>query len=219
LEIYVKLAKKSELSNRDKILLQDVAEVFAPKEILQKINELPIVTIDRNKKDNYLIHFIDVIRTVDEAFPGNIMHTVGDDETVVNYKPHRSKEKPVITAVKVAFISVVIFMGASTAIMSFHTDASIPDTFKTYYYLFFGEHVDSPTLIYLPYSIGLAAGIILFFNHFAGKKITDDPTPIEVEMSSYENTVTDAKIDELNTVRSKSESQTGNGDDSNDDPS
>ena len=32
----------------------------------------------------------------------------------------------------------------------------------------------------------LAAGILLFFNHFASWKITEDPTPIEVEMSLYE---------------------------------
>ncbi len=56
-------------------------------------------------------------------------------------------------------------------------------------------------LIDLPYSIGLAAGIIVFFNHFSGKKLTDDPTPIEVEMSVYEKEVADNLIDTLNKKR------------------
>ena len=45
------------------------------------------------------------------------------------------------------------------------------------------------------YSIGLAAGIIVFFNHIGGRRITKDPTPIEVEMRVYEKDVNDALIE------------------------
>ena len=47
-------------------------------------------------------------------------------------------------------------------------------------------------MIELTYSIGLSLGIIIFYNHFGKIKITKDPTPIEVEMKTYE--------DEINTV-------------------
>ena len=82
--------------------------------------------------------------------------------------------------------------------MSFHSDAQISTVFENYYYIFFNEKIENPMLIDLPYSIGLAVGIIVFFNHFSGKKLTDDPTPIEVEMSVYESEVTDNIIDTLN---------------------
>ena len=36
--------------------------------------------------------------------------------------------------------------------------------------------------------------IILFFNHIGGRRITKDPTPIEVEMASYEEDVEKALI-------------------------
>ena len=36
-----------------------------------------------------------------------------------------------------------------------------------------------------------------------GKKITTDPTPIEVEMSTYEANVTDNVIDTLNVEKTK----------------
>lgn len=39
------------------------------------------------------------------------------------------------------------------------------------------------------YSVGLAAGIILFFNHVGGRRLTKDPTPIEVAMRNYEEDV------------------------------
>lgn len=44
------------------------------------------------------------------------------------------------------------------------------------------------------YSIGLAAGIIVFFNHVGGRRITKDPTPIEVSIRNYEEDVDKALI-------------------------
>ena len=41
----------------------------------------------------------------------------------------------------------------------------------------------------IPYSIGLAVGIVIFFNHFGKKMLTTDPTPIEVQMTTYEEEV------------------------------
>ena len=45
-----------------------------------------------------------------------------------------------------------------------------------------GAVSDGYTILEISYSLGLSVGIILFFNHFAGKKITMDPTPLEVQM-------------------------------------
>ena len=87
--------------------------------------------------------------------------------------------------------------------MSFHSDAQMAKVFENYYYIFFNEKVQNPMLLDIPYSLGLALGIIVFFNHFSGKKITTDPTPIEVEMSSYEASVTDNIIDTLNVQKTK----------------
>ena len=64
--------------------------------------------------------------------------------------------------------------------------------FKKVYLLITGTESDGFTVIEFMYSIGLAVGIIIFYNHFGKAKITKDPTPIEVEMRTYE--------DEINTV-------------------
>jgi stage V sporulation protein AA len=45
------------------------------------------------------------------------------------------------------------------------------------------------TVLEIAYSAGLAAGILIFFNHFASWKMTVDPTPIEVEMRLYEENI------------------------------
>ena len=36
----------------------------------------------------------------------------------------------------------------------------------------------------------------LFFNHFGGRKITEDPTPMEVEMRVYEDDVNKTLIEQ-----------------------
>ena len=54
---------------------------------------------------------------------------------------------------------------------------------------FTGESSDGFTILELSYSVGVGLGILIFFNHFAGRKFTADPTPLEVEMRLYEDDV------------------------------
>jgi stage V sporulation protein AA len=96
---------------------------------------------------------------------------------------------------RVAFVSLILMVGAATAIMSFHTDGQIPKVFERYHSMFYGYERSNPPVIAIPYSIGLAVGILVFYNHFFGKKITDDPTPIEVEIETYEKEVTEAMVE------------------------
>ena len=65
----------------------------------------------------------------------------------------------------------------------------IPKLFGQLYLQFTGRESDGFTILELTYSVGLGLGILIFFNHFAGKKLTKDPTPMEVEMRLYEDEV------------------------------
>lgn len=58
-----------------------------------------------------------------------------------------------------------------------------------------GQASDGFTILEVTYSIGLAVGIIVFFNHIGGRRITKDPTPIEVEMRIYEDDVNNALVE------------------------
>jgi len=201
MDIYIKVAKKASVAERKSIYVKDIAEVFAPDNLLKKIKNIKLLEIKNNEKKNYLITIIDVISAIDKALPGHTINNVGEIDTVVEFSPKRKKENKFFKVLKIIFVAIILAGGSSTAIMSFHSDAQMATVFENYYYIFFGEKVENPMIIDLPYSIGLAVGIIVFFNHFSGKKITDDPTPIEVEMSTYESEVTDNIIDTLNTER------------------
>ena len=54
----------------------------------------------------------------------------------------------------------------------------------------------SLTILELSYCIGLPIGIMVFFNHFNRRKLIMDPTPIHVEMRSYEKQVNEAIIED-----------------------
>ena len=79
--------------------------------------------------------------------------------------------------------------------MAFHNDISINKIFSHVYELVMGYSSDGYSILEVSYSVGLAVGIILFFNHIGGRRITKDPTPIEVEMRVYETDVNKALIE------------------------
>ena len=198
MDIYIKPEKKVNIMGEGILRLKDVAQVLAEKNIKTQVENLHLMKIEGNEKKNLLVSVIDIVEKINAALPGNTVNNLGECDTVVEYSPRKKSQNKALLWLKVFFVSIVLLAGSATAIMSFHSDAQISTVFENYYYIFFNEKIENPMIIDLPYSIGLAFGIIVFFNHFSGKKITNDPTPIEVEMSVYESEVTDSLIDTLN---------------------
>lgn len=58
-------------------------------------------------------------------------------------------------------------------------------------------------ILEISYSVGLILGVTLFFNHFGKRKVTLDPTPIEVQMRLYEDQV------ETTVIRNASRKESG----------
>jgi len=202
LDIYIKPVKKVSLSETNKITVNDVAEVIATADVSKKVREMKLLDINiQGKKANFLISVTDIIKAIKKTYPDYTVNNVGAQDTVVQYAVHKSRDIAWWKWIKIAFVAIVLFAGSSTAIMSFHTDGQIPKVFENYFRIFTGEAPYSSLIMDIPYSIGLTVGILLFFNHILGKKITDDPTPIEVEMSLYETEVNETIIDSLNTQK------------------
>jgi stage V sporulation protein AA len=73
--------------------------------------------------------------------------------------------------------------------MAFNNDVGITGLFGQLYQIFTGKASDGFTILEISYSIGVGLGILLFFHHFAREKGNSDPTPLEVEMRTYEDDV------------------------------
>lgn len=196
MDIYIKPNQKVKLYKTGPVHIKDIAEVYTESSLKSRVENVKIMEIKEDENKCYLISIIDIINAIDKAFPGNTINNVGEMDTIIEYSIPKKKNK-IWTYTKIAFVALVLFAGSATAIMSFHSDAQMATVFENYYYIFFGERVENPAIIDLPYAIGLAVGIVVFFNHLGNKKLTSDPTPIEVELSVYENDVNTNIIDTL----------------------
>ena len=73
--------------------------------------------------------------------------------------------------------------------MTFNNDVDIGTLFSQIYSQVTGHVSSGFTILEVSYSVGLGVGILFFFNHFGKKKITSDPTPMQVRMRLYEDNV------------------------------
>ncbi|MCL2373326.1 MAG: stage V sporulation protein AA [Defluviitaleaceae bacterium] len=199
MDIYIKPKKKVSLAELDFIMVGDVADVVAAKDVVPKVKKLKLVEIAKGgeSKKNYVVSVTDIIEAIRIPYPSASINNVGEMDTLVQYAAKKSRDIPWLKWLKVALVAIVLLFGSATAIMSFHTDGQIPKIFERFYTMFYGQEKTDPPIIAIPYAIGLMVGIIVFYNHFCGKKLTDDPTPIEVEMEKYDNDTTTALVDML----------------------
>ncbi len=84
---------------------------------------------------------------------------------------------------------LLLFVGAALAIIYFHEDVSMQQVHQRLYYMVTGESNKKPLLFQIPYSLGLGLGMILFFNHVFQKRINEEPSPLEVEMFQYQQSL------------------------------
>ncbi len=198
LDIYIKPNEKITITARKIVYLKDVGEIWIPGQSTASLENLVVYQVPEDTEKTYLISVIDVIKAITLKFPDATVNNVGEMDILLTYQKQYKQQNKVWLYSKIVFIALILFTGASTSIMSFHSDAQIPKIFQNYYYIFFGEYNDMPLILAIPYTIGLAIGIILFFNHFSKIYVTKDPTPIEIEMTTYEKETNTSIIDALN---------------------
>ncbi|MEG0707756.1 MAG: stage V sporulation protein AA [Cellulosilyticaceae bacterium] len=193
-DIYVRPFKTTTVIKKKDVLLSDIAEVSAPENIKKRVEEVCVKKIVPDRKANYLITIIEIIDGITKQFPDATVSNVGEMDVIVQYLPKAIKENLVLEWIKVIGVCIVIFAGATVAIMAYQTDVSLAKTFTILNKVFTGQVDDNPLWITIPYSIGLPLGVLIFFNHIGNKKLTDDPTPVEVELNAYQTEIDDSII-------------------------
>ena len=110
---------------------------------------------------------------------------IGEPEFIVEYKLP-VPDKRWLEYTKLIFVALIVFFGSAFTIMTFNTDVSVGDVFNDFYYLVTGVHKSDGSILEIAYSIGIPIGILGFYNHFKSSKIHDDPTPLHMEMRTFE---------------------------------
>lgn len=191
--LYLDVAELTEVKQKD-VFLKDVAKLYCDdRNIMSKCSAIKIKTIHADRDHRYVESVLDIIQKIDQVDSGIQVNNVGKVDYIIDYQ---SKQSPSLIWqwMKTLVVCSVCFFGAAFAIMTFNNDVNTTDVFKEIYLMITGRESSGFTILELSYSIGLALGIILFFNHFAKHKLNTDPTPIEVEMRLYEDNVSKTLI-------------------------
>lgn len=203
MDIYIKPEQKVQIVKRKEVYVKDIAEVYINGQTVGELEKMPVFQVKEDRQKLYLISMIDVIAKINRLYPEATVSNLGQGDILLEYLPSEKKQNKVQVWIKVLFVAAVLFCGATTTIMCFHSDTQLPKILQNYYYLFLGENKDAPLLMTIPYSVGLIVGILVFFNHFSKFFISNDPTPVEVEMTTYENETITSMVENLNQKKRK----------------
>ncbi|OOB80108.1 MAG: hypothetical protein BEN19_06650 [Epulopiscium sp. Nuni2H_MBin003] len=204
--IYIKLYKKSIVSEKDIITIKDLAEVMAPSQkVIHKVQKLVVLQIKEAKTANYLITITDILKIVQHAYPEEQIMPLGEVDAVLQYSPTKPKHNKIVEFFKILIVAAIIFAGSTVAIMAYQIDTAFERTLSTLNKIFTGYIDPDPLWITIPYSIGMPIGVMLFFNHIGTKRFSDDPTPIEIEIEKYEDSLESTILDDLTNKRRNGE--------------
>ena len=142
MDIYIKPAEKVQLVGKREVLLRDVAEVFLSGQTAGEAERLVVFRIPEERKKTYLLSVVDLIQVLHRKYPNAAVSNVGETDILIEYLPQAEGRNLLWVWTKVAFVSLVLFVGASTTIMCFHSDTQLPLIFENMYYLFFRYKAD-----------------------------------------------------------------------------
>lgn len=190
--IYIKIDQNVLVSNRN-VTLGDIASITSTNEaMVRQLKQKKICSFQdaKNPKkiQRKIFSILRIIEIIHEEYPNAEIDNEGETDFVIEYVKDSSQNKTLVRF-KTGILSVIIFFGAAFTIMSFNNDIAIDELFGQFYYQVMGQKSNGMTVLEVSYCIGVAVGILVFFNHFGKKKITPDPTPIQVQMRKYEQDV------------------------------
>lgn len=190
--VYVKADRNSVCTN-PQVKIMDVMSVqCADAAICAGIKNKTLYTFKKEntskKKRVEVFSILNVIDLILADYPDVEVVSYGEQDFVVEYVQMPISPKWAEIS-KVILLCIVVFFGSAFTIMAFNNDVSVGEVFDRFYRQVMGVDKPNVTEIEIFYCLGLAVGILVFFNHVGRKKITSDPTPIQVEMRKYEQDV------------------------------
>lgn len=183
---YLRLKKEVKISEKSDLRLSDIAYISlenAPNVKKQIISSV-IKRINSQGEGPYIINAFQVIEKLNRLFPDVEFQIIGGNEVLI-YDGEKKK-----TSVFMAILVwLILFVGTAMTIINFHYDVSMHEVQQKIHYLITGKDTKNPLWMQIPYSLGLGVGMMLFFNHFLKYKFSDDPSPLEIEIYKYDESV------------------------------
>lgn len=180
--IYLRLKQNVYLKEYKQLLLKDISHISAPSDLRKLLEEKPVYRLSEKDKNVVVIDSYLIIDSILQDFNDIEIQSLGPEQTVIRIETAKKKSKPLLSI----FVWLLLFIGTAMTIMNFHYDVSMQEVQQKLHYILTGEESVFPLWIQIPYSLGLGAGTLLFFNHWFSKRFNEEPSPLEVEIFNYQ---------------------------------
>ena len=178
------------------VYLQDIVKLSCSNsKILNRLRVLPVANLDPKRPGRYILSVMDLICEIQKKEPDLEITHIGEPSFIITYQT-KSNASSAWCWCKVIFVCLASFFGAAFSIMTFNNDVDVPALFRQITTQLAGQNGSSFPVLAISYSVGIGLGVLFFFNHFGHIKLTDDPTPMQVQMRLYENDVNTTIIED-----------------------
>lgn len=198
--VYLKIERNVLVDDRQ-VTLGDIASLTSSNEpMLRQIKQKKIYSFKEpepgkeRKPQQVIFSILKIVEAIHEDYPNAEIENEGEADFIIEYIKNPGQNQ-LAAFLKTAVLCLIVFFGGAFTIMSFNNDIGITDLFEKLYVQVMGVESNGMTELEFSYCIGLSVGILVFFNHFGKKKITSDPTPIQVQLRKYEQDVDDTYIE------------------------
>lgn len=192
-KVYIKIEQSNIVRNK-KIFLSDIAKIYCQEtDIAKKVGQICVMTVDNTQDAKFAFSIMKIVDLISRNIKNVTVVNMGEPDFVICYEIPRQHSET-MKYIKALIIALIVFFGAAFTIMTFNEDVSVGKIFEMVYKLFGAKSVSGYKVMEIAYSIGLFAGIMIFFNHFSRKATHMDPTPLQIEMRNYEKDMNTAII-------------------------
>lgn len=212
--LYIKGDKNIEVTKPEVTLGDILSMECSNQNVIPKLKTIKAMKMQEKNGQRKVISILKIIKLIHEIYPNMDVQNLGETDIIVTYEEQKTTGM-ISHLIKTGFTAVLTFTGAAFAIMTFNNDVSVRKLFSQIYQLMTGIKPQGSTILELSYSIGLTIGILLFFNHFGKKKFSVDPTPLEVQMRTYENEIQTTLVENASRKGKELDADTSNSNGSN----
>ena len=151
------------------VALKDIASMTcANQPVVNRLKTLRVHTFHessgrKKKAQQEVFSILKILELIGKEYPSLQIQNEGETDFVVEYIPNR--ESKWLEIAKAVIVCILIFFGSAFTIMTFNNDVGVSDVFAKFYFQVMGRESSGFTQLEICYSIGIALGILVFFNH------------------------------------------------------
>lgn len=172
--IYCQLQNRAKISVGEPLTLGQVAHTSCADEA----GALTLFCPD--KEGVWKIDALACAEALRKAYPDEAVTMLGADTCYV-HRVH-TERRPVLKWMRTAAAFFIMLIGSALGLAWFHSDVDMPDAQLAVYRLVTGQEPTDPRWVTIPYIIGVALGVAVFYA-LPSRKAT---TPLEVKLTEYQ---------------------------------